>query len=370
LDKRLLPLKAKPRSRFARNGFANETKERRKLMKRLLMIILGACLFLGVGQAWGDATIERTVKTGGIKGMGAAEGTTIQRYQGNKMLESSSSKFTGAILSRLSGGSESINITRVDKGVYWSLDPKERAYSERPIEAFQKKESSRERGEKEKPSVRITKSEFTVKKTGASETINGFPCEEYLVTWLLEWEEIESKAKSRTNMTTNLWTTPETATIRKSQEEEKAFHQAYAKKLGVSVSPEEAKQMGMAALAGASGAPPEEIEKGFARMKNEMSKIKGYAIRSVVQGTMESEKGVTAAREEGSSSDSSSGLPGNISGILSGLKGRLLQKKGEDKPSPSGKDAPFFSSTTEVKSISIDSVSAEVFEIPAGYTKK
>ncbi|MBU1206350.1 MAG: DUF4412 domain-containing protein [Proteobacteria bacterium] len=310
-------------------------------MNRLLMMILGTYLLLGVGLAWGDATMETTFRTGGIKGAGATEGTTIRRYQANKMVESSSSKFTGAILSRLTGGSESINITRVDKGVYWSIDPKDRTYSESPIEAFQKKESPQERGEKEKPSIRITKSEFSVKKTGASETINGFSCEEYLLTWLLEWEEIETKAKSHSTMTTNLWTTPETATIRKAQAEENAFHKAYAQKLGVSHSPEEAKQMGMTAFAAASGAPPEEIEKGGA-----------------------------AAREAEPSSDSTSGLPANISGLLSGLKGRILQKKGEEKPSPTGKDAPFFSSTTEVKSINIDSVPAEVFEIPAGYTRK
>ncbi|MDH4267497.1 MAG: hypothetical protein OEW45_17860 [Deltaproteobacteria bacterium] len=339
-------------------------------MKKLILMIVGIYLFLGGGLAWGDATIETTFRTGGIKGAGATEGTTIRRYQANKMVESSSSKFTGAILSRLAGGSENINITRIDKGVYWSIDPKDRTYSESPIEAFQKKESSKERGEKEKPSIRITKSEFSVKKTGASETINGFSCEEYLLTWLLEWEEIETKAKSRSTMTTNLWTTPETATMRKAQAEENAFHKAYAQKLGVSHSPEEAKQMGMAAFAAASGAPPEEIEKGLIRMKNEMSKIKGYPIRSVVSWNMESEKGGAAAREAEPSSDSTSGLPGNISGLLSGLKGRILQKKGEEKPSPTGKDAPFFSGTTEVKSINIDSVPAEVFEIPAGYTRK
>lgn len=340
-------------------------------MKRLISRIVGICLFLGVGPAWGDATIESTFKTGGIKGAGAAEGAMTKRYQGAKMYEGMSSKFTGAILSRLAGGSENINITRVDKGVYWSIDPKNRTYSESPIEAFQKKESPRERGDKEKPSARITKSEFTVKKTGASEMINGFPCEEYLLTWLLEWEEIETKAKSRSTMTTHLWTTPETATIRKAQAEENAFHKAYAQKLGVSLSPEEAKQMGMSAFAAVSGAPQDEIEKGLIRMKSEMSKIKGYPIRSVVSWTTESEKGAASAREEAPSSESTPDLPGGISGILSGLKGRILPKKGEEKPSPAaGKDAPFFTSTTEVKSISIDSVATEVFEIPVGYTRK
>lgn len=74
-------------------------------MKRLISMIVGISLFLGVSPAWGDATIESTFKTGGIKGAGAAEGAMTKRYQGAKMYEGMSSKFTGAILSRLAGGS-------------------------------------------------------------------------------------------------------------------------------------------------------------------------------------------------------------------------------------------------------------------------
>ena len=157
-------------------------------MKRLNYLLLGIYLLLGMGSAWGDATIESTFKTSGIKGAGAAEGSLVRRYQGEKMWDSTSSKFTGAILSRLSGGSENINITRIDKGVYWNLDPKNRTFTEIPIEPF-KKEPIPE--QKEKSSVRITKSEFSVKKTGAAEKINAYPCEEYLISWLLEMEDLE-----------------------------------------------------------------------------------------------------------------------------------------------------------------------------------
>jgi hypothetical protein len=93
-------------------------------------MVLGAVL-LASGLAWGDSTIESTIKTRGIKGMGASEGPLVKRYQGDKMYESTSTQFTGAVLSRISGGSEGVSITRVDKGVYWSLDPKNKTYSER-----------------------------------------------------------------------------------------------------------------------------------------------------------------------------------------------------------------------------------------------
>ncbi len=338
-------------------------------MKRAAFLVFGFFLFVATGTVWADATIESTVKTSGIKGMGASEGTLVKRYQGEKMWQSTSTKFTGAVLSRISGGSESIGITRLDKGVQWNLDAKNKTYTERAIEPFKKGEQSKERPEKEKPKARVTKSEFTVKKTGASETINGFPCEEYLITWLLEMEDLETKAKSRSTMNTNLWTTPETAVIRKAQAEEQEFHKAYARKLGVSLSPEEAKQLGMEAFGAMSGASPEEVEKGLNRVREEMSKVKGYPIRSVVSWEVEGDK--AAGGKEAASAESASESPRSIGGLLGGLAGKVTQKMAGDKLSGSGgKEGSFFSSTTEVKAISTDSVSTGVFEIPTGYAKK
>jgi hypothetical protein len=340
-------------------------------MKITGMLILVVFVFFGNCPVWADATVESSIKSSGFKGMGAFEGTSSRKYQGEKMWDSTSSRFTGAILSRVTGGSETATITRVDKGVYWTLDPKNKTYAERPIEAIKMGEPGKEKPEQEKSKVRVTKSEFSVKKTGASETINGFPCEEYLVTWLLEMEDMETKAKSRSTMTNNLWTTPETATIRKVQAEERAFHKAYAQKLGIQMSPEEAKQMGIEAFAAMSGASKEEIEKGFMKVREEMAKIKGYPIRTVVNWSVEGDKIEGAEKEEKASSESSSQTPTSVGGFLSGLSKGITQKVMKDKGSTSGqKEGATFSTTHEVKAIHADSVPAEVFEVPPGYSKK
>lgn len=339
-------------------------------MRHLAILFVGISLFLLNNLAWGDAKIESMVKTGGFKGMGASEGTEIKRYQGDRMSATTASKFTGAILSVIAGGGESIAITRLDKGVYWNLDPKNKTYTEKAIEPFKMGEP-REEAAKEKPKVRVTKSEVTVKKTGASEYINGFPCEEYLLTWLLEMEDLETKARTRTTMATNLWTTPETATIRKAQEEEVQFARAYARKLGIDLSPEASKQLGMEALGAMSGASAEEMEKGFKRLREEMSKVSGYTIRSVVKWTVEGDKAAAPAKEEQASSGSIADIQKSVGGFWGGLAGKVTQKMGGEKPSSaSGKEEAFFSSMTEVKAISVDSISPEVFEIPAGYVKK
>ena len=339
-------------------------------MKYKGIMAIAIILLLGNSPVWADATIDAFMTSSGFKGMGAFEGTATKKYQGEKLWDQSSTKFTGAILSRVAGGSESINITRVDRGVYWTLDPKEKTYTERPIEAFKKGETEREKPEQGKSKVRVTKSEFSVKKTGASEVINGFPCEEYLITWLMEMEDMESKAKSSSTMINNLWTTPETATIRKAQAEELSFSKALAQKVGLQVSPEESKKMGFETFAGMSGVSPEEVEKGFIRLRDEMAKIKGYPIRSVVNWSMEGEKTAPAEKTEKDESGASQ-IPKSVGRFLSGLGKGISQKVlGEKGSTPGQKEGGSFSTKYEVKAISADAVPSEVFEVPTGYTKK
>jgi hypothetical protein len=293
------------------------------------------------------------------------------RIQGEKKWDSSNLKFTGAFLSKLAGETETVTITRVDQGLTWTLDPQKKTYTETLIKPLKMPAAEKpQREEKpEKPTVRITQSEFSVKKTGAAETINGFPGEEYLITWLLEMEDLESQAKSRSTMMTNLWTTPETDVIRKVQAEEQRFNRALAKLLGSEISMEEARQMGMAAMAAMSKASPEEIQKGLVRVKNEMAKIKGYPIRTVINWNFESEGQEGAARQDSASRDQPTDVSSGLGGLVSGLLGKAVQKKAEEKMSGK-KGAPLFSSTMEVKSLSADPVLGESFEVPTGYVKR
>jgi hypothetical protein len=339
-------------------------------MKQVIKWLVCCAFCLNFSMAWGDALVESSFKTSGVKGMGEAEGTSSQRYQGEKKWESQTTRFTGAILSRMVGESANVTITRVDRGVAWILDTKKKTYQENPLVVPKSKSEDRgpREGKESKPTTRISRSEFTVKKTGNSETINGFPCEEYLITWLLEIEDLETKSKSRSTMLTNLWTTPETPVIRKVREEESLFNKALAKKMGMDLSPEEAKKLGMTAMAGLMKGSSEEMQKGMIRVKNEMAKIQGYPIRTVINWNLEGDKGAPGAQEERpAKADRGEG----IGGLLGGLMGKLTAKKGEDKGAgQDGGNAPFFSTTVEIKSLAVDSIPGEQFEIPSGYVKK
>ena len=258
-------------------------------MKRNIIPVALLATLLSFSLAWSDTTIETTHKTSGFRGIAASKGTTIQRYQAYKLWESTTTGFAGAILSKITGKEEIITITRVDKGVYWTLDHEEMTYEAAPIVPLKDMTGEKPSDKKAEgdSKVQVRTSQFTVKETGASETINGFPCKEYLITWLLEMEDVETKQRSLSTMTTNLWSTPETSTVRSAQADMMKFQRAFARKLGVNVTPDEARLMGMEVFAAMSGMSEAELSKGLSRVQKEMSKIKGYPIRTEVTWNLE-----------------------------------------------------------------------------------
>ena len=183
-----------------------------------------------------------------------------------------------------------------------------------------------------------------------------------MITWLLEMEDVETKQRSLSTMTTNLWSTPETAAVRSAQADVMEFQRAFARKLGVNVTTSDAARlMGMEVFAAMSGMSETELSKGLSRVKKEMAKIKGYPIRTEV--TWNLEPAGDASVKEGPSASTSTQDTAGRSCLFGGLAGLTGQQE------PAG-GAPLFSSQVEVKSIEVKPVPAKTFEIPAGYTKK
>ncbi|HEY6011662.1 MAG TPA: hypothetical protein VIX18_09335, partial [Nitrospirota bacterium] len=212
------------------------------MTRRLFPCLAGSLLVLAIlcppRAAMGDVTVERFNKSGGIQGIGASESAVVEKLSGLKKHETSSVKMTGAVggfLGKIAGDMGSDVITEIDKDVVRTLDHKKKTYSEHPITLPKAKEdpSARsEKGKEEKPKVRVVRNEISVKDTGEKKTINGFDCNRYVVTWLIETENLETKERSKTTMTNDLWNTSETKEIRALQKEEMEFAKAYMKKLG------------------------------------------------------------------------------------------------------------------------------------------
>jgi hypothetical protein len=348
-------------------------------MGRLLAAL--GLLAATAAPAWADAVIERYSRSDGFAGMGAFENTTLQTTTAAAQREESHLKFTGGFMSavqKMAGLGGSIRITRLDRDLVWTLDPEKKTYTESPLTA---------RGERERPSpgqprpgdqrskdkgepsdVVITKNELKVEKTGASKAINGFPCDEYLMTWVVETKNTKTGETGKSLMTNRLWTTAETAEIRAVQAEEQAYGRAYLKKLGLDVSPAEAQKF----LAGLRGVGEEDQQKALAKLGSELSKIHGFTIVSDLTWTGEGSGGEA---KEGGAPRSGGGQPGM--GELMGQLGKLFggggQKKGGAEPAAPGgeeKKGALFSLYSEVKSIRTVPADPTRFDVPAGFTLK
>jgi hypothetical protein len=330
--------------------------------------------------ALGDVTVERFIKSGGIKGIGASESTVVEKLSGLKKHDASSMKMTGAVggfLSKFAGEMGSDVITNIEKDVVWTIDHKNKVYTESSIALPKEKEKEEpaprsQKDKEEKPKVRVVRSEISVKETGEKKTINGFECSRYIVTWLVETENIETKERSKTTMTNDLWNTPETKEIRTLQKEEMEYSKAYMKKLGLEVSPEDARKLGMSAVAGQFGEDEQAMRQRLKELQEKMSKIKGYPIITTVMWEMETSGTSRPAKDESARKESEDvDVSGGIGGLLGSLAKRSVKKKAAESAKESEKDGNvLFEFSSEVKRIEVSSIPSSDFEVPRGYKLK
>jgi len=274
-----------------------------------------------------DVLVVREIKTDGIQGFGGSTKVTQTWISGAKQREQDVvDKKNTSFLAKMAINDQ-VQITRYDKKVLWVVDDKRKRYTEISLvspeseAASESEPTSSDSEQPEKPTSRVSKAEFKVQAGGNKKTINGFPCQDFTITSLLEIEDLETREKSGMKMTTHLWTTPETGAVAKLQQAETGLAKARAQAYGMTDSPIDMKVMGGAMLAALLGSGEKELSKALSGMSAEMKKVKGYPI---------------VTRTEWSGSDSAGMAMGG---------------------------------TQEVKSISVDPVAAAQFEIPTGYKK-
>lgn len=337
---------------------------------RAVRAAAGLALALALaGPAGADVVIERVTRSDGLGGIGAFESTSVETTSATAQRDESSFKFTGGFMSaiqRMAGAGDTVRITRLDRSVVWLLDPEKKTYTESPL-TLRTELDRRAPGapppssERREPSdVAVTRSEFTVERTGAKQTINGFPCEEYLATWLVETKNQKTGETGQSIMTTHAWTTPETAEIRAVQAQEQAYARAYLQKIRADMSPDRAKALGLATLFGATGLSEEEQRRALAKAGTELGKIPGYWIVTKVAWRAEGSGGPAAG------GGSAKPRPDDIGAALGKLFGGGGAPKGGDPPRD-GQRA-LFDLHTEVRSLKATPGDPSRFEVPASYS--
>ena len=329
------------------------------------------------------AVVESYVHNFGFKGMFASEGSEIVRTREEMQRIDNEFQFTGAIMKHLSKPTSSAMIARVDKNLLWTLDKKEKRYTECPLGGCplpagasdpsrpgSRPKEARDPSQQSCP-TKLTKNDFSVKATGQKRAINGFDAEEYLAVWEVVAEDAK-KMKDASHLSFTIWTTPESAEIKEVMRVQAAYGRAYLQKIGMGDSPmgkivpKEA--MGILAVYFLGGMN-EKDRAALIKAAKEFEKIKGFPISTKVEWTADARacgrgEPQTVEKKEEKGMD----LSGGIGGIMSGLAGKMAQKKVDEKMKE-GEGAPIFGYVQEIKAIKVAPISDGLFQPPADYKR-
>ena len=325
------------------------------------------------------AVMETHLVSDGIKGFFPFEGTTKTSTRADKHRDDSVIKGTGTVTRFLIGTNNISRIERLDKKLVYTLDVKEKTYTECPLKGCggaAEKPARKEPEEKkaEKPSesdckVKIAAATFTVKQTGQKKSINSFDTEQYQAVWVVTMQDPTAR-KTVSTLDVDLWTTPLTPQLKEALAVEQAYAKNFANAL-VSVAtngqktqvvPEQAAKL-INAYIGRLLTPADRA--AFLKAGKELEKIKGYPILTQLAWNL---KGDACVASESDKSADKSSTPSNSGDILSSVADYFAKKKTDETMKDIG-DKPIFSFSSEVKSHKVEAVHDSVFSPPKNYVQ-
>jgi hypothetical protein len=323
-------------------GFLEEPERN---LSMLWLLILLVC----VTSASADVTRKQTISS---QFMGASEGTTVEYYSADRHATESNMRWTGGMMKTMTGGKpvESGNIVRLDKQLVWSINPKDKTYTEMTFEQFRgqlkKGMDQAQKTEGEKPDTANEEMyTWTVedKSEAQPQVINGWNCHNVHV----EATGVNKHdAQDKVIITFNIWNSMDVPGAKEIQD----FGERYVKALGLS---KEALTPGLMQTSVL-------YQKQFAQMMEAAKKAPGESVRSLMEVQHYQLKGVDVGKAlgEGAKDALMSKLP---------FGGKKKEQK-EQKPEYEWKVK--FSATSELNEASTTAVDAAKFEIPAGYKLK
>ena len=134
-------------------------------MGKFICISLAAILLLG-GPVSADVVVKHKSITE-VANLMNMEIDGVDSYKGDKCAIDMNSMVTGSMMAMMGGGKpkEMINITRLDKGLIWELDPEKKKYREVTLESL-KEDTQKRRSEAEKDRVPDQPALFSVAYVG------------------------------------------------------------------------------------------------------------------------------------------------------------------------------------------------------------
>jgi len=339
-------------------------------MKKLLSVV--SLLLLAANLLLAQVTYETVTTSNGFHGQGAFTSTSKISLSGDAKRSDNSFQFTGSIMKHFSPKGINTEITRLDKQLFWKFNDKDKKYQELTFaqmkEMFEKRVSDSpwpaesteqdKQGEKDDSEYEWQEPVVAAKKLGDRQKINNFNCEHYLVTVTTVGKHKATGILDTLLFATDLWNS---VNVGKAMLQITDFDKRLAEALGFS----KANNQGMARLLTMYREQLEDLQK-------ELGKIEGFPIKtdmtlSMTKHAMKTNESQPTAEKQEETSESSA--PTDVKGALGGFLGKKamkMAKPNSEKPKPTDK-MEIFQAATEVRTIGVGALAADLFEVPAEY---
>lgn len=204
--------------------------------------------------------------------------------------------------------------------------------------------------------------DFNIEKTGQRKAVNGYDCQQAIMTIAIREKGKKLEDGGGMVMTTDMWMAPKIPAM----QEQAAFMQRYMKKLLGSDTETMARDMAQAM------AMYPQMQGAMDRMKKEGAKLDGTAILTTMKvETVMSPEQAKSQSEGGEKPKMGLGLPGGLGGMFGKKKkAEEAPKEGQAAPAEGPKNrVTFMTSTLELLEVQTSASAADV-EIPAGFKQK
>jgi hypothetical protein len=285
--------------------------------------------------------------------MGASEVTSVDYYTSDRSAQTSTTQWTRGMMKTMTKGKpvESTTITRLDKELVWTVDPKEKKYSEQTFADFRKqleegRAAMKDEEEQEAPDTTAEDLyQWTVedKSDTSAKTINGWSCRNvHVVATGVNKENAEDKVW----LTLDTWNSPDVP----GAEEIRAFNERYMKALGFDVQ----------AFASGLSQAAFLYQNQMAALVEAGQKAPGEPVTSLLEIKRHQLKGPNVGKELKEVA-------------MESVTGKLpfgMKKKKAEPSAPEYTDKVKFSIQTELTEASAGTIDPGTFEVPSGYQLK
>ena len=212
------------------------------MKKPNVVFLLATIIVLTAQLVFSQVTIETYTSSNGISGKGAFESNIKTILKGDAQRTETQFKFTGSIMKHMNKKGTDIEITRLDKELFWHFDDQNKKYSEQTFaeikamieqgtnpldmpaqpEMEQEDEEADSEYEWQEPVVKLD-------KTGEKEKINNFNCEHYIISVTTVGKHKATGISDTLLFVNDTWNTTD---ANSAMEQTQNFNQKLSEKLG------------------------------------------------------------------------------------------------------------------------------------------